>query len=162
MFSKKMLSAFNKQMNEELNSAYIYLAMSGWFKASNFDGMSKWMYHQYEEEMAHAAKFAGYVIDRGGAPEFDAIPKPASSYKSPLDAYKTAYKHECHISSCIHKLFELARAENDIPSENFLQWFIEEQVEEEASTQEVVDKLTMIGDSPGALFLYDRVLGERG
>ncbi len=162
MANKKVLAAFNKQMNEELNSAYIYLAMSGWFKASNFDGMASWMHHQYEEEMAHAAKFAEFIIDRGGAPEFDAMPKPPTGYKNPLDAYKAAYKHECHISSCIHKLVDLARAEKDHPAENFLQWFVEEQVEEEASTQEVVDKLTMIGDSPAALFMYDRVLGERG
>ena len=162
MSNKKVLAAFNKQMNEELNAAYIYLAMSGWFKANNFDGMAKWMFHQYEEEMEHAGKFADFIIDRGGAPELDALPKPKSSYKNPLEAYKTAYEHECKVSGLIHKLVELSRSEKDYPSENFLQWFVEEQVEEEASTQEVVDKLTMIGDSTAALFMYDRVLGERG
>jgi ferritin len=159
--NKKMLNALNKQVNEELASAYIYLSMSAYFKAEGWNGMASWMHKQFQEELGHAGKFSSYIVDRGGRVELDAIAKPDHTWESPLAVYKAAYKHECHISKCIHDLVKLARAEDDIATENMLAWFVEEQVEEEATAMEVVDTLNKVGDKPGALFMYDQVLGKR-
>ena len=159
--NKKMLTALNKQVNEELASAYIYLSMSAYFSAEGWKGMSTWMYKQFEEELAHAGKFSSYIVDRGGRIELGALDKPAHKWDSPLDVYKAAYKHECHISKCVHDLVKLARAEGDIATENMLAWFVSEQVEEEAAAMEVVTNLEKIAGKSTALFMYDQVLGQR-
>ena len=161
MLSKKMLAELNKQVNEELYSSYIYLSMAMWFEGKNLSGMAAWMKKQAGEEVEHADKFMSYINSRFGAVRLTAIEAPPFEWKSALDAFGAAYKHECHITGCIHKLVELARAESDLPTENFLHWFVDEQVEEEEQTFVIVEKLKMVGDFPGAIFMLDSFLGKR-
>ncbi|MCF7927522.1 MAG: ferritin [Spirochaetales bacterium] len=157
-----MLKALNDQIREELSSAYLYLAMAADFEDKNLPGAAAWMSQQAQEEVAHAMKIYGYINDKGGKAVFDALPKPQESWNSMLDAFKAAYKHEQYITDCINKLVKQAREVDDTSTEIFLQWFVTEQVEEEKSTDEVVQKLQMIGDSKNGLFMIDRELGGRG
>jgi ferritin len=161
MINAKMEAALNDQIAEELSSAYIYQAMSADFKAANRNGMAAWMQAQAGEEMHHAMKIYGYILERGGKVELKAIPAPQQSWSTPLAAFETAYKHEQHITACIHKLVKLARELDDTASELFLGWYVSEQVEEEASTDEVVQKMKLIGESSQALYMLDKELGAR-
>ncbi len=161
MLSEKMCDALNKQVNEELYSAYLYMAMAADFESKNLSGFATWMRVQVQEEMTHAVKLFDYINERGGRVALEAIAKPTAEWESPLAAFEAAYKHECHISECINKLVDLARAESDHATENFLQWFVTEQVEEEASTDAVVKKLQLLGGAGNGLFMMDRELGQR-
>ncbi len=158
---KKVLNALNNQIKEEMESFYLYLSMATYFDSINLNGFAAWMKHQANEEYGHAMKIYGFIDERGEKVELEALAKPASTWKSPLAAFEDAYKHEVFISGCIHKLVKTASAEDDLPTMNFLQWFIQEQVEEEATASDIVEKLKMVGDSSHALFMFDRVLGER-
>jgi ferritin len=162
MLGKKMEAAFNKQINAELYSGYMYLAMSSYFETVNLAGFAAWMKAQAAEELGHAMKFYGYVVERGGTVVLNAVDKPPSKWASPLKLFEEVYKHEVKVTGLINKLAELAAAEKDHASGVFLQWFIKEQVEEEASADAVVQKLKMIKDAPGGLFMLDRELGKRG
>jgi len=161
MLKDKMLEGLNNQTREELESFYIYLSMAGYFDSISLTGCGAWMKAQANEEMSHAMKFYGYINERDARVVFAGLNKPKADWKSPLEAFEDAYKHEQHISGCIHKLAKLAQEVDDPATLNFLQWFIKEQVEEESSTRDVVDKLRMIGEAPHAIFMMDRVLGER-
>jgi ferritin len=161
MIGKKMQDALNRQINEELFSSYLYLAMSADFQAKNLSGAAAWMSLQAEEERSHAMKFFHYLIERGGEVELLPIEKPQKSWKTPLDAFRDAEKHEQHITGCINSLADLAVEEKDYATQNLLQWFVNEQVEEEASVGEVVAKLEMVSDSRNGLFMMDRELGKR-
>lgn len=160
--NKKIETAFNKQINAELHSSYIYLAMSAWFESQNLKGMAHWMRAQAAEEQSHARKFYDFIHDRGGRVKLTAIEAPPSDWSSPAAAFDEAYKHECKISALIHGLVDLAAEEKDHPAANFLQWFVSEQVEEEAHASEIADKLRMIGDSKGPIFMIDHELAGRG
>jgi len=161
MLSKKMLDALNKQVNAELYSSYLYQAMSAHFSAENLKGMARWMALQAQEEHGHAMKIYNFILERGSRVALAAIDAPPASWKSPLAAFEAAYKHEVQVTKAIDGLVKLARAENDNATEVMLQWFVTEQVEEEAQTSEIVQSLKLIGDSPGPLFMYDSVLGRR-
>ncbi|HPD97070.1 MAG TPA: ferritin [Synergistales bacterium] len=161
MIGKKMQDALNRQINEELFSSYLYLAMSADFQTKNLTGAAAWMSLQAEEERTHAMKFFHYLIERGGEVELLPIDKPQKSWKTPLDAFRDAEKHEQHITACINSLADLAVEEKDYATQNLLQWFVNEQVEEEASVGEVVAKLEMVSDSRNGLFMMDRELGKR-
>jgi len=161
MLSEKMLKALNEQLNKELFSAYFYLGIAAYFKERNLDGFASWMEAQAEEELGHALRFYDYIFDRGGKVELERIEKPKQNFESPLKAFEAVYLHEVGVTQSIFKLVKLAREENDYATEQFLQWFVEEQVEEEASTKAIVDKLKIIGDSPQGLFMLDRELGAR-
>ncbi len=158
----KIEKALNEQLNAELYSAYLYLSMSTYFESLNFSGFANWMRVQAKEETGHAMKFYSYIFERDGQATLTAIDAPPRSWKSPLDAFENAYQHEVKVSGLIHDLVHLARAEKDIPTENFLQWFVKEQVEEESSTLGVVQKLKLIEDSANGLFMLDSHLGQRG
>jgi ferritin len=164
MISKKMLDALNVQIKEELASAYLYLAMSADFSDKDLPGFAQWMKMQYGEEMAHAFKLYGYILERGGKPILEGLAKPQSEWDSPLAAFEAAYKHEQYITGCIHNLVKLARDENDTATEVFLQWFVTEQVEEEASADEVIRKIKLSGaDKPGhILYMLDKEMAARG
>ncbi len=162
MISKKMQDAINKQLNAEMYSAYLYLSMASQFEKMNLSGCATWMKMQAQEEMTHAMKFYGYVIERGGDVELAAIDCPPAEWKSALAIFKDAYKHEQKVTGMINKLVSQARDENDYASEQFLQWFVAEQVEEEASVDDVIKKFEMVGDMKGAMFMLDRGLGQRG
>lgn len=161
MLNKKIEAALNDQINAELYSAYIYYAMSAYFETKGLGGFAGWMRAQAMEEVVHAQKFFTYINERGGAVKLGAIDAPPAEWDSPLAAFKAAYDHEVHVSGLIHKLVDLAASENDHPTSNFLQWFVAEQVEEEASADEIVGKLELIGDGTGGLFMLDRELGQR-
>lgn len=158
---KKIQDALNGQINEELYSAYIYFAMAAYFKSLNLDGFAHWMEIQTQEELAHVFKFYNYMNDRGGRPTMAAIAKPPVEWKSPLDAFETAYKHEQHISAEINKLVDLSIKESDHALNNMLQWFVAEQVEEEASADEIVKKLKLVGDNGTGVLMIDQELAAR-
>lgn len=161
MMNKKIESAFNDQINAELFSDYIYLAMAAYFDSENLKGMAHWMKMQANEEFEHAMKFVDFIHDRGGKVKYKAIEAPKDKWSSPLAVFKEAYEHEQYISKRIYELMDLAVAEKDYPAQEFLRWFVEEQVEEEASTGEIVGKLGMIGDSKNGIFMLDQQLGKR-
>lgn len=161
MMNKKIESAFNDQINAELFSGYIYLAMAAYFDSENLKGMAHWMKIQANEEFEHAMKFVDFNHDRGGKVKYKAIEAPKDKWSSPLAVFKEAYEHEQYISKRIYELMDLAIAEKDYPAQEFLRWFVEEQVEEEASASEIVEKLGMVGDSKNGIFMLDQQLGKR-
>mgnify|MGYP000058805797 CR=1 FL=1 len=162
MLSKKLHNGLNDQINAELFSAYLYLAMSSWFKAQNLEGFASWLQIQAQEEVEHAMKFYGYLHDRGAAVELEQIDAPQKSWKSPLAAFEDAYKHEVYVSSRINDLADLAVAEKDHATNVFLHWFVDEQVEEEASALAVVEKLKLVAAHPGGIYMLDREMASRG
>lgn len=161
MISKKMQDAINEQINREMFSEYLYISMQAWFANQNLDGMATWMDAQGKEERFHAMKFYNYLIERGGKVILKAIDKPTTEFGSPLKAFTEALKHEQFISKSINDLMELAIKEKDHATKSFLQWFVDEQVEEEASVDKVVQKLKMVGDNGYGIFMIDNELGTR-
>ena len=161
MLSENIQNAINRQINAELYSSYLYVAMGMYFESVDMSGAAKWMNSQAQEELVHADKFMKYVNLRGGRVILDAIGKPPVEWKSVLDTFEAALDHERKVSSMINDLVTLAREENDHMTDNFLQWYVAEQVEEEASAGEVVRKLKLIGDSGGGRFMIDNELGQR-
>ena len=160
--SSKMQDALNKQINEELASAYIYLSMAAYFESENLPGFAAWMRHQTNEEMEHAMKFYGYVNDRGGRVLLDAIAKPEAEFNGPTDVFEKTLAHEQYITGCIHDLFSMAVEEKDYASYSVLQWFVDEQVEEEDTAGAILETLKRIGDKGQGLIMLDRQLGARG
>jgi ferritin len=161
MLSKRMETALNKQVVAEYYSAYLYMAMSAYFESVNLGGFAGWMRGQAMEELSHGTKIFQYVNERGGRVWLDAIDKPPLKWASPLAVFQATYKHEQKVTGLINKLVDLAIKEKDHATENFLQWFVAEQVEEEASADEILQKLKMIGKDGGGLFMIDRELGQR-
>lgn len=159
--SKKVQEALNDQINAELFSEYLYLAMSAFLEESNLGGMAKWMRIQSGEERKHAMKIYDHIHERLGEVSLGAIEKPRAGWKSARAAFEDALKHERYISSRIHDLLALARRENDAAVENLMRWFVDEQVEEERQADEIVRKFEMIGDDPRGLYLLDKELGAR-
>jgi ferritin len=161
MLSKRMETALNKQVVAEYYSAYLYLAMSAYFESVNLEGLANWMRAQAMEELTHGTKIFDYVNERGGRVWLDAIDKPPLKWTSPLAVFQATWKHEQKVTGLINKLVDLAIKEKDHATENFLQWFVAEQVEEEASADGIVQKLKMVGKEGGGLFMIDRELGQR-
>jgi len=159
--NKKTEEAMNEQINKELYSAYLYYAMSAYFEEMNLKGMAHWMRIQAGEEQEHAHKFYEHIVRRGGRVKLKAIAAPDMKFQSPLAAWEAAYKHEQMITQSIHSLVELATAEKDHAAQPLLQWFVEEQIEEEENTIEVVNRLKMTKDSGHAILMVDRELGSR-
>ena len=159
--SRKVQSAMNEQMRREFGAYYLYLAMAAWFSERNFDGFSRWMRAQAQEEANHAMKFFDYVIDRAGQITLEAIDKPRANWKTVLAVFEEAKAHEARVSEGIHRLYELTLKEKDYASQAMLQWFITEQVEEEKTSTGIVETLRIIGDSSSGLLFYDRELGAR-
>jgi ferritin len=161
MMTDKMEKALNEQINEEMYSAYLYLAMSAWFESQNFPGFAAWMKVQAREENTHAMKFFEYINERRGRVVLKAIKEPAKEWKSPLAAFEGALEHEQYITGRINDLMNLAVAEKDHATANLLQWFVKEQVEEEATADRIVQMLKMAASHPGALLMLDHQMGER-
>ncbi len=156
-----MLNALNEQINQELFSAYLYLSMAAHFEATNLPGMAQWMKVQAHEETIHAMKFYNFIFDRGGKVTLKAIAQPQTEFKSPMDIFKQALEHEKKVTSLINKLYEQAQADKDYPAQVMLQWFINEQVEEEKNASDIVARLELIGESKGQLVYLDHELGKR-
>lgn len=159
--SKKLSDAINNQINFELYSGYIYLSMASWFQENNLDGMAKWMKIQAGEEYEHAMRFWDHVVDRGGRVILETIKAPKAEWQSPLDAWGEAYEHEKEVTRRIFEIGDIAEKEGDKSATPLLQWFYEEQVEEEEQTMKVRDVLEMVGDARNALLMLDSKLGQR-
>ncbi len=161
MLNKKMNDAINKQINEEFYSAYLYLAMATYFEDKNLPGFANWMRIQFQEEQFHALKMYDFVHQRGGKVVLDAIAKPEVKFKGILDVFKETLKHEKMITSQIEGLMDLAVKLKDYASQSFLQWYIDEQVEEEASVEEILNQLEMIDGKGQAVLIFDRQFAAR-
>jgi len=161
MISKKMEQALNEQVNAEMYSAYLYLSMESFFKSLNLNGFATWMRAQTQEEMMHAMKIYDFIIERGGRVLLKSIEGPQTKWDSPLAVFEAVSKHEQKVTSLINNLVDLAIEEKDHATNSFLQWFVNEQVEEEASADEVVQQLKMMENAPGGMFMLDRELGQR-
>jgi len=161
MLKKKLEKALNDQINAELHSAYLYLSMAAYFHSLNLNGFANWMQAQVQEEIVHAMKIYDYVNDRSSRVLLQPIKGPETEWKSPLIAFEAAYKHEQYITGRINDLVELAVAEKDKSTESFLQWFVDEQVEEESSVDNVVQQIKLAGEKGPGLFMLDRELGQR-
>ncbi len=158
MIKKNVADIINDQINAELYSGYLYLAMAVDLGDKNLDGFEHWMRLQAQEELQHAIKFLDYLQERHGHIELEAIEKPEISWKTPLEAFEFVYKHECKVTGMINDMVDLAEKEKDRATVNMLQWFVDEQVEEESSAKDIVDKLKMIGDDVrGLLMLNDKM-----
>jgi len=161
MISQKMTDAINDQIKAEFESAYLYLAMSAYLEDKNLEGMAHWMRQQFKEEAEHAEKFMKHLYKRGARVILEAVSKPAADFGSPLDVFKAVLKHERLVSDRINKLMDLAKEEKDYASQSMLTWFIDEQVEEEASVEDVIHKLEFAGDTNAGIYLLDKELGQR-
>jgi len=161
MISEKMEEALNGQVNAELYSAYLYLSMESYFKSLNLNGFARWMRVQTQEEVAHAMKIYDFVNERGGRVILKAIEGPPTEWDSPLAVFEAVYVHEQKVTGLINDLVDLAIKEKDHATNTFLQWFVNEQVEEESSADEVVQQLKMMENAPGGMFMLDRELGQR-
>ena len=161
MLDQKIQTALNKQLNAELYSSYLYLSMSAYFQSVNLSGFANWMRIQAQEELVHAMKFYDFINERGSRVMLQPVEGPPTEWSSPLDAFENAYRHEQKVTGLINDLVNLAVKERDHATNIFLQWFVTEQVEEEASADEVVQKLKLMGDARGGLFMLDREMGQR-
>ena len=159
--SEKIQEAINRQINAELYSSYLYLAMANHFDYENLDGFAGWMKVQASEEVKHAMKFYEFVNEREGNVSFSDIKAAKTSWKSAADIFKDSYAHEQKITKMIYDLKELADKEKDYAASEMLNWFVKEQVEEEASAKKILDKLESIGSDKAGLYLLDRELAAR-
>ena len=161
MLSSKLQDALNKQINAELYSSYLYLSMAAYFESQDLKGMAHWMVIQSGEEKAHAMRIYDFINDRSGRVVLPQIDAPKTEWKSPLEAFEDAYKHEIKITAMINDLMTLVAVEKDGAGHDFLEWFCREQVEEEANAQLIVAQLKMVGDSGVGLYMIDQQLGQR-
>jgi ferritin len=156
-----MADSINDQIKAELESAYIYLSMSTYFEDTNLKGMAHWTKKQAQEEMEHAEKFMEHLYARGARVVLEALAKPATKFEGPLVVFKEVLKHERYVTGRINKMMDLAIEEKDYAAQSMLNWFIDEQVEEEASAEEIVRKIEFVDDSNSSLYLLDKELGGR-
>ncbi|MHC1704434.1 MAG: ferritin [Tenuifilaceae bacterium] len=161
MISKKVEKAINKQINAELWSAYLYLSMSSYYASIGLSGFANWMRIQWQEEVSHGLKFFDYLLERGGEPVLTAIADVPKKWNSPLAAFEEVLKHEYHVTSLINNLMDVAIEEKDHATKSVLQWFVDEQVEEEANAQAIIDNLRLVGGKGDGLLLLDRELKQR-
>jgi len=159
--SKKMEDAINKQVNAELYSAYLYLGMSANCTEMNLKGMANWLYVQSQEEMTHAMKFYRFILGRNGHPTLPSIEGVRDDWKTPLEMFEAAYAHEQKVTGMINNLADIAISERDHATASMLNWFVDEQVEEEANSSEIAEKLKLIGESKDGLFMLDKELSTR-
>jgi len=161
MISKKMQDAFNKQINEEIFSSYLYMSMAAYFEAINLNGFSHWMRTQVQEEMLHAMKFFNHIGERGGEVDLMPIKEPRKKWDSPLQVFEDTLQHEQYITSCINKLMDIAIEVKDYAGQNLLKWFVDEQVEEEDNATDILEKLKRIGSNDALLLMQDLEMAKR-
>ena len=161
MLKEKMLDALNEQLNFELYSSYLYFSMSAYFESINLKGFANWMRVQAMEELTHVKRFYDYITDRGGRVRMSEIKAPPNEWDSPLSAFKNVLEHEQQVTSRINNLMDIALELRDHATSSFLKWFIDEQVEEEASVDEIIQSLKLNENNPGGLFMIDKELSQR-
>lgn len=160
MILEKLQNAINEQITAEMWSSNLYLSMSFYLQKEGFDGFASWMRKQSQEELQHAYDLADYLVKRGGAAKVDKIDVVPQGWGSVQEVFEHVYKHECHVSSLIDELVNVASEVKDKASQDFLWGYVREQVEEEATAQNIVEKLRKCGDAAGILYLDDK-LGQR-
>lgn len=161
MLEQRIKDALNQQLNYELYSAYLYISMAAYFDNLNLKGFANWMQVQVQEELVHAKKIYTYLNSSGAKVELSDIKASTAKWGSTLAVFETTYQHECGVTKKVHALFKLAHEADDYATVSFLKWFVDEQVEEEANSKEIVDKLKLIGADTSALFLLNQELGAR-
>ncbi|MBW2504265.1 MAG: ferritin [Deltaproteobacteria bacterium] len=161
MLSEKLVDALNEQMKNEFYSAYLYMALSGYFESEDLPGIASWMRIQAMEELTHGEKFFNFICEAGGRTDLRGFDKPENQFASPLSAFEFSIKHEQFVTRSINELMDLAKAEQNHAVQIFLQWFVTEQVEEEASFGLILKKLERIGDDGNGLLRLDDELGQR-
>jgi len=159
--NSKVESALNNQVNAEMYSSYLYLSMSAWADSQGMKGVSHWFKVQYQEELMHAIKIFDFINDRGGVPKLQAIAEPPSEWKNVVELFEAVFAHEQDVTKSVNNLYKLAHDENDHASSTFLQWFVSEQVEEEANVKDILDQLKLTGGQGSGLFMIDRELSAR-
>jgi ferritin len=161
MLNQKIQDAMNEQIKNELYSAYLYLSMAAYSEAENLLGFAHWLRFQAQEEVEHAMKFYNFIHERGGRVTLHAIEQPPAEFESALQIFEETLAHEQKVTSMIHDIYALALEHKDYPSQVFLHWFIDEQVEEEATATEILETLRMVGDQGQGLLMLDRQLAQR-
>ncbi len=161
MLSQKLQDALNEQMKNEFFSAYLYMAIAGYFESEDLPGIASWMRVQALEELTHGEKFFNFIAETGGRTALRGFDAPQNEYASPLDAFQYGLKHENFVTDSINKLMDLAKEESNHAAQIFLQWFVTEQVEEEASFGLILRKLERIGNDGNGLLRLDEELGQR-
>jgi len=161
MLNKKLEIELNKQVNAEFYSAYLYLSMSAYLADNNLNGFSNWMKIQFEEEQSHAMKFYQFILDRAGKVTLGKIEAPKTEWNGVIDVFEEVLKHEQHVTALINNLIEVAYEEKDHATVAELQWFVTEQVEEEATVSDILDQLKMIEGKGAGLFMLDREMKQR-
>lgn len=161
MISDKLQKEMNLQVTAEMWSANLYMSMAYYLNREGFDGMANWMKKQAQEEMAHAYRFADYIVSRGGVVKIDKIDVVPQGWGTVRELFEHVYSHECHVSKLVDNLYALAVEEKDYASQDFLMTFVREQVEEEATALDIVDKIKLAGDNNSAMFFMDAKLGAR-
>ena len=159
--SEKIQDVLNQQINRELASAYVYLAMSAWADEQNLQGAASWLRLQWQEELLHATKLVDYIAQRGGRIRLFSIAEPPSQYADLLDCFRNVLRHEEEVTAAINDLYGLASSEKDYATQTLLDWYVNEQVEEENAPSEIISMLELAGDSPAGLLMVDRQLAAR-
>jgi ferritin len=161
MMSKKMADAINEQINKEFYSAFLYLSMATKLEDMTLPGFANWMRVQYEEEVFHAMKLLNHLVERGERVNLKEIEAPPVEWKSPLEIFSEAYDHEVKVTDMINNLVRIAMDDNDFATNQFLLWYVEEQVEEEDNTSTIRDKIKLVDEMPGGLYMLDKELAAR-
>lgn len=161
MISKKLQDAINLQINKELHSEYIYLSMAAYFQSNDLDGIANFFTVQTQEEHFHAMKFYNYLLERGGKIELKAIEGPPVDFKSHVDVFEQTLAHEKYISKSINELMDMAIKENDHSLASFLKWYVDEQVEEEATASRLLGRMKLIDGNGQGLLMIDAELAQR-
>ncbi|MDO8550608.1 MAG: ferritin [Ignavibacteria bacterium] len=161
MIKDKILKALNKQLNEELYSSYAYLAMSAHFSSLSLDGFAHWFRLQSQEEYGHAMKILDYINTRNGKVSLMKVDPPKTAWKKPQEVFQEAYDKEVSVSKSINDIVGLSLSEKDYATNNFMQWFVSEQIEEESTASKLLNRFNLIGDNKNGLLILDRELGMR-
>lgn len=161
MISKEVSKVLNEQVNKEFFSAYLYLSMSAHFSDIGLNGFASWMRVQFQEEQAHAMLIYDFLVSRNEKVILESIERPEHEWQSPLAVMEAVLKHEEYVTSLINNVVSVAEASKDRATTSYFMWFIDEQVQEEASAQEIISKLKLIGDDKSALYLLDKDLSTR-
>ena len=156
MLSKNTETALNKQIRIEAESSQIYLSMACWAEVNGLEGIAKFMFAQSDEERMHMLKLIKYVNERGGHSQITDLKAPKTNYETFKEMFEELYKHELFVSNSINELVHITFQEKDYATHNFLQWYVAEQIEEEAQAKTILDKINLIGDDKGGLYLFDR------
>jgi ferritin len=155
MLSKKIEEALNKQVTVEAESSQVYLAMASWAENLGFEGVSQFMYAHSDEEREHMLKLIKFINERGGHAKVSQLSAPPTEFGSFKDMFQTLFDHEVMVSKSINDLVDISLQEKDYATHNFLQWYVSEQIEEEALARNILDKINLIGDDKSGFYLFD-------